>query len=200
VARGSLAAAKLKGMDFRIAAEHGWRPSGQPFVITKACGEKVLEIDGRPAWERYRQLIGEITPDNLPRSGMEHPLGFPLWGGDFLIRDPFLTEEDGSIRFVSEVPEDSIAFLMESDEESLLKASRKAVKNVVGPDNPRVLLIFECVSRYFLLKEVFHKEMGNLSAFTGTAPLFGLLTFGEILGWKGVPLFYNKTITVAAGW
>jgi small ligand-binding sensory domain FIST len=46
-------------------AHHGNRPVGQPFVVTAAEGNRILELDGAPAWPRVVQRLGlpaETTP------------------------------------------------------------------------------------------------------------------------------------------
>ena len=39
-------------------AHHGNRPVGQPFVVTAAEGNRILELDGEPAWPRVVQRLG----------------------------------------------------------------------------------------------------------------------------------------------
>jgi small ligand-binding sensory domain FIST len=46
-------------------AHHGNRPVGQPLVVTAAEGNRILELDGEPAWPRVVQRLGlpaETTP------------------------------------------------------------------------------------------------------------------------------------------
>ena len=46
-------------------AHHGNHPVGQPFVVTAAEGNRILELDGEPAWPRVVQRLGlpaETTP------------------------------------------------------------------------------------------------------------------------------------------
>ncbi|MGB9858444.1 MAG: FIST signal transduction protein [Moorellaceae bacterium] len=198
----ALAAALLRGVNFKVELDHGWSPAGEPFIITRAEGPRVYEIDGIPALERYTALIRSYTRNGFAYYGMQYPLGLPAAGGKFIIRDPLRAEEDGSILFATEIPENTIATIMEGDVESIIGAAERVGEETLKtPIAPKVLLLFECISRYWLLGENFAREMEAVTRGLGPEiPVIGMLSFGEISSVSGTPLFYNKTIVAAAGW
>lgn len=202
VASGSLAVALVQGVNFKIGTGHGWKPAGPPMVITRARGKTVYEIDGRPAFESYSEYLGGIDRDKFSYFGMKHPLGIPGKEGSFIIRDPLKIGENDSIVFVTEVPQNSVATIMQSDIEDLIAAAGEVAASAVDiPGTPGIALVFYCVSRFLLLEASFDREIEMVKANLGLeVPLFGMLSFGEVSSFSGVPLFYNKTIVIAAGW
>lgn len=198
----SVAIAVLRGLKFSVALDHGWKPAGEPLTITRAEGRRVYEIDGIPALERYTALVGDCARKGFAYYGMRYPLGLPAAGGKFIIRDPLKAiDEDGSILFVTEIPENTIAMLMEGDTESLVAAAGRAVQNALNiPAVPKVFLLFDCVSRYLLLGDSYSKEISEITGHIGASiPFAGMLSFGEISSVSGTPLFYNKTVVAAVG-
>ncbi|MFN2557522.1 MAG: FIST N-terminal domain-containing protein [Nitriliruptorales bacterium] len=83
----------LSGIDVEAVVSQGCRPVGEPFIVTKARGNLVLELAGAPATERLQEVFAE-SPANereLMRRGLhvglvanEYRERFDT--GDFLIR------------------------------------------------------------------------------------------------------------------
>lgn len=202
ISSDAVAAAVVRGINFQVCLGHGWRPLGEPLVVTKAKGRRVYEIDGLSALERYSALVGAHDRNSFPYYSMKYPLGLPGAGGEFIIRDPLKAEEDGSILFVTEVPENTIATIMEGDTASLVAAAEEVSKKALNtPVAPKILMLFDCVSRCLLMDKDFSREMEAVARnIKAEVPVIGMLSFGEISSISGTPLFYNKTIVAAAGW
>ncbi len=196
-----IATALLKGVKVGSAIAHGWSPKGTFYVITRAEGKRVFEIDGETAFEAYaRSLGGVVEKGRFAEYGLRYPLGIIGPSGYFLIRDPWMVNPDGSIDFVTEVPPRAVAFTMECKTEALIETARTVAKEAVKKVRvPKVLLVFDCVSRYKLLGDRFLEELQAVKETVGEGiPLLGALTFGEIGCIDGVPLLHNKTILVVA--
>lgn len=200
VSSTAVAAAILKGVEFQVASGHGWEPSGEPMMVTRAKGKTVYELDGLPAFKRYSESLGGIDKEHFSYYGMMYPLGIPSRKGEFLVRDPLFVNEDDSIELVSEIPENTIAMLMKGEVHKLIATADEVSRQVSSPGKQNVALLFDCISRYILLKEHFKQELeivqNNIGADT---PLFGILSFGEVVGTKGSPLFHNKSLVLAVG-
>lgn len=201
VCSDGLAAALLGGVSVATAIGHGWRPCGEPLVIGRAKGKIVMEIDGKSAFEAWCDRWGPIRKEDFPAHGMRHPLGFPDIAGHYLIRDPLQVEEDGSIRFVSEVPRNSVGYMMEGEPEELIRTAGAVARAAASRvREPRFALVFDCISRYVMLGDAFPRELAAIRQAIGEhVPLMGALTFGEVGGYVDVPLFHNKTLAVVVG-
>ncbi|MEW6622219.1 MAG: FIST N-terminal domain-containing protein [Bacillota bacterium] len=196
-----IAAALVKGIDFYAESGHGWKPIGEPMVVTKAEGKIVYELDGYPAFDRYSEVLGGIDRESFAEYGMKYPLSIPSFSGDYLIRDPINVRRDNSIEFVTEVPLNTVVTLMEGSIESLIDTAR-TVAALSAKKAPviRVGMVFDCISRYLLMGDDFKREIdGVLGVLPREAAFIGVLTFGEVFNRLSVPLFYNKTIVVAVG-
>lgn len=201
VANNGVAVALVGGVTFRSRIAHGWRPMGQPMVVTRAAGKRVYELDGIPAFRRYSEVLGGVTRNEFALHGMRHPLGIYLTGGEFLVRDPIQIENDDSITFITEVPQNTVATIMEADTAALALTARDVSVEVLESfAPPKVALYFDCVSRYLLMASDFSRETGTLSGAFQGIPSLGVLSFGEVSDVSGSPLFHNKSVLTIAGW
>ncbi|MGV8120791.1 MAG: FIST C-terminal domain-containing protein [Candidatus Xenobiia bacterium LiM19] len=65
---------------------------------------------------------------------------------------------------------------------------------------PEFVLLFDCISRYLMLGESFHRELELITgSFDRDVPLLGALTFGEVGCHIDIPLYHNKTVALVTG-
>jgi len=199
VATGSVSACLLRGPTVACRLGHGWMPRGAPLVVTRAEGKVVHELDGWPALEVYSGRLGGIDPDRFADYGARHPLGIPDAEGNFLIRDPLRPTPEGGIEFVTEVPPNTLAFMMSASADDLIGTARRVAREARSAvERPRLALIFDCVSRYLVLQDRFDEELAAMREELGPeVPCVGFLTFGEVGAFSDVPFFHNKTVAVA---
>ncbi|MFW6115065.1 MAG: FIST signal transduction protein [Thermodesulfobacteriota bacterium] len=196
----ALAVAALKGITFETAIGHGWTPLGEPVFIGRTEGKKVIEIDGRPAFEAYKERFTDINIDNFSEYGMRYPLGFPDIWGNYLIRDPIKVNSDQSIDFVTEVPDNAVGYLMEGNVDHLLGTATNVAETICQKmEYPDFVLCMDCVSRYLLMGDEFESELAIIEETIGNVPILGALTFGEVGSYLDVPHFHNKTLVLASG-
>jgi|GEM_PF-454874 len=195
----ALAAALIDGMAVRTAIGHGWRPQGEPLIVTEAVGKRVFEIDGKPAFEAYSNRLRGIPKGQFAEYGMRHPLGFPDVQANYLIRDPIAVNPDKSIDFVAEVPKGAVGYVMTADLPELVETAGRVAAKALQGIRPQFLLTFDCISRYLLMAETFKEELRAIKSTARTeVPTLGVLTFGEIGSFEEVPFFHNKTVAVVA--
>jgi len=190
-----------------VAVHHGWQPVGDPMIVTRADGNIVYELDGRPAVEMYlaqraadplRQNLrgeGEVT---FSASMLDEPLGLANVSGRFDVRHILRrTAEDGLVLF-GHVNEQSVMQVMTGDWRDLVDAAGQAAHDAVaqldGP--PRGGLVFSCTGRLAPLGDHVLAETAAVSRSMGGAPIAGFFTYGEFARVTGSTGFHNATVAV----
>jgi hypothetical protein len=190
-----------------IGVRHGFTPDGDPMVVTRSEGNVIYELDGEPACSVYLEHFGLSDKDfSVLREIQEthtHPLGSPQMHGEYLIRHFVDANPDGSIICSAELPHDAVVRVMSSTRESLIDAAREAAEiahNNIDREKPSAVILFDCVSRLWVLKEEAEREIEVVKGVFGEdVPIAGFYTFGEIGPPDGgPPLCHNKTIIVCA--
>jgi small ligand-binding sensory domain FIST len=92
--RGALPGIALSGPRPIIGVAQGCTPIGEPYVVTRADGNVVLEIGSRPALAVLREAVSSIPggTERAQRAGIfaglaVDPAKSPLGRGDFLVRN-----------------------------------------------------------------------------------------------------------------
>jgi hypothetical protein len=196
-------------LNFGLGIKHGWKPLGKPHRVTKSTGNIVYEIDNAPAVNMYKEYLAYDLAKlrrELKHVSIFYPIGIYLAGEDeYLLRNILLIQDNGSLIFQGNVPQDSRIRLMIGTKESCLAATSQALNEAKDALLGRQLgcvFIFDSVSRYMLLGRQAKKELEiikeNLDKDT---PIIGLYTYGEqaplkALNYQGQTYFHNQTITI----
>ncbi|XRP96311.1 FIST N-terminal domain-containing protein [Methanocaldococcus sp. 16A] len=148
---------KLK---FDIIYGHGYEPTDIYARVTKAEGRVVYELDGKPAYQRYLEMISEYT--KLPKHIVEkylginkkerlkyinfyliHPLGFIDINGNVITA--FLEDVDGDgLIFRRKIPEGTFLILMRTNLESQAKALSDKIRIIEEDYRNPLIFINEC--------------------------------------------------------
>lgn len=194
-----------------VGVEHGWRPTGNLMVVTRAVGNMVYELDGRPALEAYLQTRAEAGEDqssvwtsptgsSFAEMVMDGPLGLPTASGLYDVRQVLGNTGDGALVMFGHVSENSVVQIMVSDADELLSAARRAASAAVARlGRPsRGALIFSCTARLANLAERAVEETLAVAEGMGGAAACGFFTYGEFARTTGSSGFHNATIAVLA--
>lgn len=190
--------------------EHGYEVPEQMLTATSTEGNRIFQIDWRPAFDVYRELARkqygiEVTRDNFYENAVHFPFGIVRANGITVVRIPVALEEDGSLFCVGEVSPNAMLALLHAPAVD----SRRTIETVVngltelhGRLDDRDLLLFYCAGRRLHLGlGPATGEVGRLAEDSHAARLAGALSLGEIgstTQW-GYPLFHNATL-VASLW
>ena len=202
VTTGGFSLATVYGVDFEFGLGHGWQPTGEPMLVTRAEGKRVYELDGVTAFSRYASSLAIADSNDFSHVSMKYPLGILCRGGEFLLRDPLQVGDDGSIVFVTEIPPNTVVTIMTPPPGGDVSQVKSEIlyNTYASAPKAKIMFVFDCVSRYFLLGEAFERNLTQaLAGIEPTLPVFGCLSFGEISSISGAPLFYNKCITAVVG-
>jgi methyl-accepting chemotaxis protein len=190
-----------------IGVAHGHAPLSDGVRITKAEGNVVYEVDGRPAWDVWAEHTREaakaagIDPDTIRDEDiggflLRYEAGLAA-GETYKIRAPLSRGEDGSLSFACGIPEGATVRITESEPERQIESARQAARNAlaqVGGDKPAGAVVFDCICRNLILGDTFKDAVVGISEELGGVPLAGFETYGEIaLGGGDLSGFHNTT-------
>ena len=187
----------------------GWFPIGTRHKVTRSVGNKIFEIDDRPALDIYQSFWGDRVFGELG----EFPLAVALGDGpdDFILRAAMsINEIEGSVTFAGDVPQGSVVRLTEVMPNGLLSgtetSAHQAAQRYRGT-KPDLALLFTCAARKWVLGSKAAEEVDHLNHALGLDGLAsidfsGFYAFGEICPMEtaGPPLLHNETcVTVLVG-
>jgi hypothetical protein len=187
-----------------VGVRHGYTPLGRPLVVTRAEGNVVYELDGRSAFEAYLEQFSDrpdLSLENFGSFAVDHPLGLPQMGREYIVRDPYDARPDGSLMCAGAISEHSIVRIMMGDRETMIRSAREAAAEAVQPLGERrslVGLVFSCVTRLAYLGAAAQEEVAAIGeTMSAETPFIGLFSFGEIAAQQDSPsTLHNKTAVV----
>jgi len=199
----------LKGHQGAVL-EHGYHAPGDTVYATSTQGNCITQIDWRPAFEVYQELVQRhyqlpITRENFYQHAVHFPFGILRANHHVLVRIPVALGDDGSLFCVGEVPANAVLTLLEApqvDSVETLQVVTNGLTALNGNPAGTELLLFYCAGRRLHLGiPAAADELAKFARLTGASQVAGALSLGEIGGSTlgGYPLFHNATL-VAASW
>lgn len=164
----------------------GWSAFGPERTITRADGNVLYELDGKPALSLYRTYLGERAA-GLPATALLFPLAVrePQDAGPPIVRTILgMNASDQSLTFAGSVPEGYRARLMRTRTENLIQSAGLAGARAaeVFAESARPLAIaVSCVGRRLVLGERTEEEIECVrDALPRHAVQVGFYAYGEI--------------------
>lgn len=190
--------------------EHGYHTNPHTSYATSSSGNCISQIDWRPAFEVYQELVREhygeeVTAENFYQYGVHFPFGIVRANHHVLVRIPVMLAEDGSLFCVGEVPANSVLTLLKAPTVRTVETLHnltEGLKTLNGDVEDTELLLFYCAGRRLHLGiPMATTELEAFSELTHASQIAGALSLGEIGGSTvhGYPLFHNATL-VASRW
>lgn len=202
---GVVALALAGSFSCEIGICHGTAPTGITSVVTKASGNQIIEIDGRPASDVWRETTGCQKEDMVHQSHLASwAVGVEIQGPggqvERVIRGAFgFDPVTGAVILQAAVPEGTKVMLHHRAIENVLSGTETMgndlAKRLAGR-KPWAVMGFECAARTFpfLGPTNTRKEHASLrAAVAPEAPWFGMMAWGEIGPCAGRPAFHNYT-------
>jgi len=194
-----------------IGVRHGHLAISPPLTLTKASGNVVYQIEGRPAFEvwkentRMKAEMKGIQVDQLQSASdigayfMQYEAGL-LVGAEYKVRAPLSANPDGSINFACAMVEGAVIRIMESPNKtcqinSAKQAAEAALKATRGAKIAGAI-VFDCVCRNLILEAEFTKAVEEIKKVLGHIPVIGFATYGEIAMEVGQLSGFHNTTTV----
>jgi len=195
-----------------VGVFHGHRSISEPLKVTRASGNVVFEIGGRPAWDvwvdktRAAAAVRGEDPTKLSDGEvgaylLRHEAGLAT-GGSLKVRAPLSRGTDGSLSFACGIPEGAELQITESDPQRQVDSAREAARRAsaqIGGAKIAGALVFDCICRNLILGNRFSDAVKTISDELGNVPLAGFETYGEIALDAGeLSGFHNTTTVVLA--
>jgi len=189
-----------------VGIGHGLEATTAKMRVTRAKGNVVHEIDGRPAFSVYEEHARKHGVALAPTSAGEYlianELGIIVAGKVTRARAPLSVGVDGSLTCAAEVPQGAHVAILDGKPDSMVAAARQAaeeaLQNLQG-QTPAGVLLFDCVCRGLILKDGFQREIDAVREVMGEVPVAGFLTYGEIASYSGrIESWHNTTAVVLA--
>ncbi|MBI5068426.1 MAG: FIST C-terminal domain-containing protein [Deltaproteobacteria bacterium] len=207
--QGGVLAVLLPG-DRRAVLDHGYPTPSRLITATTTVGNRIIQIDWRPAFEVYRTMSRllhgvDVTPETFYRFAVHFPFGILLANNSMLIRIPVELEAGGALRCAGEVPANSVLALLAAPTHGSAETVERLAGGLAEPGGSvegKELLFFYCAGRRLTFGEAEAvRETEALRRLTAAGAIAGALSLGEIGGTaeSSYPLFHNATL-LASVW
>jgi len=198
----------LPGAEVHPLVAQGCRPVGAPYTITRADGNVIFELGGRPPLERLRELAMALPGRDRELLGQGVHLGMVIneyraepRQGDFLVRGVLGTDpQSGAIAVGDEVEVGQTVQFHVRDAESADEDLRRTLEREVaalGGRRAAGALLFTCNGRGSRLFPGPDHDAGMLSAMLGGVPVAGFFCAGELGPVGGRNFLHAFTASIA---
>jgi small ligand-binding sensory domain FIST len=185
---GAVAVVIGGGVRIRPVVSQGCRPIGRPLVITRAEANVIVELGGRPALERLREIYGELDEADrglvrsslhVGRAASEYRDAFRQ--GDFLVRNVVGADPESGVIAVGDMMRtgQTIQFHVR-DAASADEDLRRLLTDARGAASPAGAVMFTCNGRGARLFEEPHHDARCVRDCLGPIPVAGFFAQGEI--------------------
>jgi hypothetical protein len=189
-------------LELGAGSQGGWDTFGPERRVTRAEGNVLYELDGKPALALYKEYLGELA-SGLPATALRFPLAIradPDAGAPVVRTILAVNEAAQSMTFAGNVPMGWRARLMRSNHDRLIAgAMRAAVDATTGmTGGPALALAISCVGRRLVLGQRIEEETeAALEALPAGSQQIGFYSYGEISpgGFAACEL-HNQTMTL----
>lgn len=189
-----------------VGVDHGLNPVTEPMRVTKASGSTLYELDGKPAYEVYKQFAKsqnvELDPSTVGKFLVNNELGVYLFNEFKKARAPLKVGDSGELVCAAAVPQGSTVCILGGNPRSLVKAASHAAQEARHGLRGRPaagVLLFDCICREAILDGSFDREIAAVREIFPNTPIAGFLTYGEIARYSGrLDGWHNATAVVAA--
>ncbi|MCM8776578.1 MAG: FIST C-terminal domain-containing protein [Candidatus Omnitrophica bacterium] len=195
-------------ISFEMIVSQGCRPVGEPWVITKAEGNILLELANQPALHILHGVINKLPPAEQALAERSIFIGIArdelsvrMQKGDFLIRNIIGADEHSGALAVGEILESgqTVQFHLRD-----AKASREDLQARLKqcprsePSRNEGALLANCLGRGRTLYDAPHHDAQIIQSVRGPLPLTGFFSNGEfgLIGKTNYLHGYTSSLTL----
>ena len=195
-------------------ATHGFVASGEPMVVTAAEGNRIIELDGRPAWSVFLEhldLPADATEaDTIPIGALAEELPPDLaaeYGNPHILRVVTHHTDDGALVYATTCKVGTRLWLTVRDEELIFRDMDRMLESMTGGQEGRLpVAVFQadCLARgrrlfkMVMKEELVHRMQEPFSDDGVVPPWLGMYGFGEYARLGGRNEYHNYTTALGA--
>lgn len=191
-------------------ASHGFVAVGEPMLVTKVDGHRILELNGQPAWKEFTSRLGlpetATCGDSIPVGALAERLPDALaaeYGNDHILR--VVTKRDpasGAMYYATTCPAGTPLWLTVRDEPRIFSDMDRMMGQLAARAKgakPVAVFHADCLARgRFLFNRVMKEELVSrmqfpLSTSGVVPPWLGMYGFGEFARLGGANAYHNYT-------
>lgn len=179
-----------------VVISHDYQLGAETVMATSAQGNRITQIDHRPALQVYQELLQReygvvLTRENFYQHAVHFPFGILRAEGQPLVRIPVALDEQGAIYCVGELPANALLVVLRAIEPGDPATVTTLAKGLHSDLN----VLFYCAGRRMHLGVQAEHELQLLSQQLGEQSVCGALSLGEIAATaSGYPLFHNAAL------
>ncbi|MFM2079917.1 MAG: hypothetical protein RLZZ219_599 [Cyanobacteriota bacterium] len=195
-------------------ASHGFLAVGEPMRVTRVQDNRIIELDGRPAWPLFLERLGLPADaregDTIPIGALAEGLSDDLaaeYGNDHILRVVTHHSDDGALIYATACPEGSDLWLTVRDEERIFSDMDRMLRCMADRQparRPVAVFHADCLARgrrlftRVMKEELVHRMQEPFSSDGAVPPWLGMYGFGEYARLGGRNAYHNYTTALAA--
>ena len=193
-----------KSLETYHGSKGGWDIFGPERTITKAKGNVLYEIDGKPALDLYKKYLGEKS-EELPGAALHFP---------FAVVDPKTNEllvrgvqnidaKTNSIILFADVEEGGSIQLMKANFDRVIDGAHDAAEASYQKEKgePDFAILISCVARRLVLNQLTEEELAEANNILGEKTVIsGFYSYSELSPIVGDDTchVHNQTMTITS--
>ena len=201
-------------LEVETQATHGFVAAGDPMTITATDGNRIVELDGKPAWPAFLARMGlpatATEGDTIPIGALAEALPKAIaaeYGNDHILRVVTHHTDAGEIVYATEASKGAKLWLTERDEERIFNDMDRMMRAMTArrPGQcPVAVFQADCLARgrrlfnRVMKEELVHRMQQPFAHDGQVPPWFGMYGFGEYARLGGRNAYHNYTTALAA--
>lgn len=161
----------------------GWQAFGPERRVTASHASQLNALDGQPALDLYKLYLGEQS-NELPGAALRFPICLMSEDGQHdLVRTILsVNEENKTMVFAGDIPEDAKVRLMRCTYDSLVDGAQQAAEAALSNGlQPQLAIGVSCVGRKIVLGQRVEEEIDAIRDVIGDeVPIAGFYSYGEL--------------------
>jgi len=195
-------------------ATHGFVASGESMTVTRSEQNRIIELDGRPAWDVFTERLGldhsASCGETIPIGALAEELPDDLkqeYGNNHILRVVTKKDDNGTMHYATHCPVGTRLWLTARDEDLIFNEADKMMEwfnQQANGKKPVAVFHADCLARgRYLFNKIMKEELvaamqEPLSINGIVPPWIGMYGFGEFARLGGNNEYHNYTSALYA--